>query len=1047
MIIQKTKFITNDENGTLLDKFQKLLPKNTQRFDILVGYLYSSGFKKIIDYLDNIEEIRVIVGMKIDEQLYDWIKDENEITEINEENKNSVKKFIEFIKSGKLKIKAYPHHPIHAKMYVLHSSKEIQEHLEGTVITGSSNFTQSGLEDNVEINVMLRDSEDYNWAKNKFEELWEKSIDITEKYVETIKRFSKFTAKTPYQIFIKSLYELQKDEINEALIKKKSDELISSKVELTEFQQDAVVRIKEDLKKFNCALVADSVGLGKTWIAKKIAEEFGYFQRKHVLVICPAQLSSMWIREIKDINVSQNCLTQEKLASMINVKSEILREIRVNPKEISLIIVDESHNFRNPLSKRHENLSQLIDFIRLGHNPKLKILFLTATPINNTVWDLYWQLYLMLGDNKAFLRYGIEDLKKHFKKAEKENQRLGDILHLISIRRNRNYILEKYKNATINGKLIKFPKRVLNNINYKLKDVYKGMYKKITELIENAPMAYYRFISFKKELTYKDKEDLDRMVALTGIFRTILLKRLESSVEAFRKSINDQKRFLDLIKILVNQEKIIKKSIYNKIINAYEDENGDFDINDFINHPETESFKKDDYQLDSFLKELDKDIEIYNQMFDLVSKIDPKEDAKLKMLAENLLNLDLSKQVVVFTYYTDTLDYIYDYFSKNDKFKNFVIKKISGKLGSDEREQIVNDFTNKKIDILFSTDVLSEGQNLQTAQNLINYDLHWNPTRMIQRAGRIDRIGSPYNEIYIYNFFPENELEDLLRLIRILQEKINKIDEQVGLDQTILGEKIHPKVFGTLARIKNLDEKVLDEQEDEVMGGKDTFWEPIIEYFNREKSFEEIEKLPYEIYSGKKGGYLKGIYYYYKYKDDHHFWYFYDLVNKKIISGKEEILELIKSSIEEKIFIPDWQDKFENIRNKIESRIEEFFLKNKSIIETGRFNEFKGREEKFVISGLDLFSHQIALNDLVNSKEKEIYDGINEIIYKTRITKGLLRELRGVWKKYDKKQEENWRSILYEWYKILENREKVNVSNLEIFDKKHLKLVAYEFIE
>ncbi|MGB9609236.1 MAG: helicase-related protein [Minisyncoccia bacterium] len=1041
----QTKFIANDENSSLFDKFRKLLPKNTQKFDILVGYLYSSGFKKLIDYLDNIEEIRLIVGMKIDKQLYEWIKDENQLTTISEENKNSVKKFLEFVKSGKLKIKSYPHHPIHAKMYIFHSSREIQAHLEGIVITGSSNFTQSGLEDNIEINVILRDSEDYYWAKEKFESLWQQCEDISEKYIQTIEKYSKFASKTPYQIFLKSLYELQKEVVINALLKNKEESYLNSKVELTEFQQDAVVRIKDCLKKFNAALVADSVGLGKTWIANKIAEEFGYFQRRHILVICPAQLSNMWEKAINSINVPPNILTQEKLASMKNVINEFSQEIKVNQKDISLIIVDESHNFRNPFSNRHINLAQLIDSIKqFNNNPK--ILFLTATPINNTVWDLYYQLNLMLGTDRAFLKYGIENLADYFKKADKQNQKLGDVLHLISIRRNRNYIKQNYPDATIQGQPIKFPERILENINYKLKEVYQGVYKEITDLIEKAPMAYYRFIEFKKDLTELDKENLQRMVALTGIFRTILLKRLESSVEAFRKSVLDQLKFLNLIGELVKQGKMIDKTTYQKIISAYEDEEA-LNIYDFINNPETKSFEVNDYRMNDFLKELENDIGIFNKMYNLVSKIKVDDDAKLKKLEEEILKINLKNQLVIFTYYSDTLDYIFDYFSKNIKFKDYVIRKISGKIDAVERNQIINEFSSKKIHILFSTDVLSEGQNLQTAQSLINYDLHWNPTRMIQRAGRIDRLMSPYDKIYIYNFFPENELEDLLRLVKILQDKIRNIDNQVGLDQSILGEAIHPKVFGTIARIKEKDTKILDEEEDEMIGGRDLFWEPIIEYFNEKGDFDEVENLPFEIYSGKKYGLLRGIYFYYKYADDWHYWYFYDLTKKSLITDKEKILEIIRCQEDEKIFLPNWQEKFYEIKDTIESEIEKLFLRNKMLFETGRYNEFKGREEKFILDGLSLIENQIAFNDLHNTEEERKFNELKQAIYKIRKTKRLTKELRGVWMKYKNNRSEHWREILNEWHKITHKMPVLNIEDVAEFDRKNLKLVAYEFIE
>jgi len=180
-------------------------------------------------------------------------------------------------------------------------------------------------------------------------------------------------------------------------------------------------------------------------------------------------------------------------------------------------------------------------------------------------------------------------------------------------------------------------------------------------------------------------------------------------------------------------------------------------------------------------------------------------------------------------------------------------------LSPQNREKLVENFTNNEIDILLSTDVLSEGQNLQSAKYLINYDLHWNPTRMVQRSGRIDRIGSAYEKIYIYNFFPENELEELLKLINILQKKIRNINDSLGLDGSILGEKIKPKVFGIIRAIKNKDDTVFDELEDDRFAGGEIFYQPLKDYM-REKTIEEIEKIPYGVYSGLKKEKIAGIF-------------------------------------------------------------------------------------------------------------------------------------------------------------------------------------------
>src|SRR3989338_10767560 len=231
------------------------------------------------------------------------------------------------------------------------------------------------------------------------------------------------------------------------------------------------------------------------------------------------------------------------------------------------------------------------------------------------------------------------------------------------------------------------------------------------------------------------------------------------------------------------------------------------------------------------------------------------------------------------------LDYIFEKVSKDPSFLKIRIEKISGRVTSGKRRsEIVNSFMSGNIDILMSTDVLSEGMNLQKARYLINYDLHWNPTRMIQRAGRIDRIGSPYPKIFVYNFFPEEELEELLKLVEVLQNKIIDIDKSVGLDQTILGEEIHPKVFGIIRRIKGKDSRLFAELERDAFGGCEKFYQPLKDFLKK-KALEELEKIPYGVYSGLEKNKIMGIFFYYKYGNDFHFWYLYDISTGSIMTN------------------------------------------------------------------------------------------------------------------------------------------------------------------
>ncbi|MBI5199857.1 MAG: hypothetical protein HZA09_07580, partial [Nitrospirae bacterium] len=498
----------------------------------------------------------------------------------------------------------------------------------------------------------------------------------------------------------------------------------ASKVNLSEFQEDAVRRVFSRLKRYRACMVADSVGLGKTWIAKRIIEEFGFYKRKRFLIICPAQLRGMWKETVKDLILAESILSQEELASA-DFLNKAKEAVGGKLREISLIIVDESHNFRNPLSNRWENLYTLImDHIAKG-GERPYIVFLTATPINNTIWDLYWQTMLLTRmDQKAFLKEGITDLFQYFKVIDKEGDPvlLNDLMNEISIRRTRDYIKQNYPDAEISGKKIVFPERILENIDYQLDGAYQGLYREISQTIsEGLTMAYYRILEYKKSerLSQAEEMALGRMIALEGIFRTILLKRLESSVEAFRKSISNHAAFLERLKDLLKDGKLLTKRIFYKYVSSMDEETGE----EFLE--ELEGIHIDDFRLNDLLIDIEKDITLCNEMKRKVEGIDAEADAKLSELKKRLLELGKKGQTIIFTYYADTLDYLYDNISEDPSFSGIRIEKISGRITStNRRAEIVNDFMAGKIDILMSTDVLSEGMNLQRARYLINYDLH-----------------------------------------------------------------------------------------------------------------------------------------------------------------------------------------------------------------------------------------------------------------------------------------------------------------------------------
>lgn len=1019
----------------------------TTQFDIATAFFNIQAYAYVNENLKGLSRFRLLLGRTpeiknettLGEVLCTMLKEEIESFELSRDKDRLTKEFIEFLKKDNVEVRLYDKDFLHGKTYIF----------DELVVIGSSNFTPSGLTHNTELNSVSLASEAEYVRKNWFEKFWNGAVDFKDELI-TLLENSRFGNReySPYEVFIKALFELQKDDLKSEL-EGKPFELPISKVNLAEFQDDAVKRAFSRLRKYNACMVADSVGLGKTWIAKKIIEDFGFYRRKKFLVICPAQLREMWKTEIKDLILTESIISQEELAS-----SEFLEKARdaVGGKleEVSLIVVDESHNFRNPLSNRWENFFNLVaEHIAGNSNHRPYIVFLTATPINNSIWDLYWQIMLMtLNDQKAFLKEGISDIFKFFKNIDKlqDPTLLNDIMNEISIRRTRDYIQKNYTDAEINGKKIVFPKRVLENINYQLDETYQGLYKEISEIIsEKLTMAYYRILNYKKteKLLKEEEMALGRMIALEGIFRTILLKRLESSVEAFRKSLQNHINFLEKFKDFLREGKLLtKKSFYKYISNLAEESEEEFQI-------ELGEINLDDYRVDEFLSDIERDIELFKDMYDKVASIDGEHDAKLKELKRRLFELSNQGQIVLFTYYADTLDYIFEEISKDNNFANLKIEKISGRITSAQmRSDIVKKFMDGEINILLSTDILSEGMNLQRAKYLINYDLHWNPTRMIQRAGRIDRIGSPYSEIYVYNFFPEDELEDLLRLVEILQNKIRKIDDAIGLDQTVLGEEINPKVFGVIRKIREKDEKVFEELEEDIFGGGERFYQPLLDYL-KTKTARELEAIPLGIHSGLKKG-LNAIFFYYKYGEDYHLWYLYDMVNGEIIKNKTKILSYISCPPNEPRVIPDFFDEVYKINGKILAEIEASYreVEQRKLVDTSLVEITSDRSKKFIsdiIREIDLQIDNYLLEFPEEREIEKLWEDTKDKLLKISLTKRRLQEIRSLWRNY-KNSQINWKKFIKELSDFLEDKKFIYSEEIEPFDPKKLKLVVIDFI-
>jgi len=1052
------EIIDNSEGNKLISFLNNELKDNPKtNFDIATAFFNIQAFAMVKDNLKDVKRFRLLLGKtpEIENEktlgdvlLYE-IRKEIEGLDLTKDQDSTIKLFIEFLKKKNVEIRLFEKF-LHGKAYIFDDS----------IVIGSSNFTSAGLTRYGELNTWKQESQAVYTRKEWFEKFWDESRNFKEELIEILEN-SRFGSKEygPYEIYIKTLYELQKEDIKEEKKEEKAKGLPETKVNLAQFQDDAIARIWTRLRKYGGCIVADSVGLGKTWIAKKILEKIGYYERKNILIICPAQLMGMWSREMKKIDVKENILSQENLASE-NFLEKAKKTLGGRFDDVELIVVDESHNFRNPLSNRWENFFTLVNDNIAKKGKKPHMLFLTATPINNTPWDLYWQIMLLvLMDRRAFVKENIQDLFKFFRQAKDNPSLLNDLLNEVSIRRTRDYIIENYPDAYItiekpSGEIeeqkIIFPERVLENVDYQLDKAYKGMYKEISDTItDKLTMAYYKILEYRKEglKTEEERLALGRMIAIGGIFRTILLKRLESSVDSFRKSVSSHIRFLNKLKSYLKKGKLLTKQTFFKYLMSVDEELAEEDLKEVL-----EKFEIKKYKADELFKDIDKDIKLLTKILDKVNTIKPKDDSKLKILKQRLLKLSKDGQIVLFTYYADTLNYIYNEIVKDKRFSKLRIEAISSSgltsKNPQQREKLVEKFFKKEIDILMSTDVLSEGQNLQTAKYLINYDLHWNPTRMIQRAGRIDRIGSPYKKIFVYNFFPEDELEELLKLVEILQNKIIDIDKSVGLDQTILGEEIHPKVFGIIRKIKGKNSKVFAELEQDAFGGGEKFYQPLKDFLKK-KALDELEKIPHGVYSGLKKGKISGIFFYYKYGNDFHFWYLYDVNTGSIITNKTEIIDFISCKPNKERVIPNFFEKIYEVNKIIVEDIERAYKEIElSQTQDSKLKELsKSRSTKFVKNMITEIELQIDsyLNEFPDDDSIEkFWEPVKNKLISIPQTKKRLQVLRKIWRQY--KKDNNWKKMIKDLNNFLMEKGIFKKTVVEPFDKSKLRLITIDFI-
>ncbi|GIV05375.1 MAG: hypothetical protein KatS3mg016_0950 [Fimbriimonadales bacterium] len=591
-------------------------------------------------------------------------------------------------------------------------------------------------------------------------------------------------------------------------------------------------------------LIADSVGLGKTYLALRLLDDYAYQQRKTALVICPAALrDTVWKPLLEYHAIPHRIESMEQISRGDLGLGDL--------QQYSVIVVDESHNFRNPNANRWQNLFQLL---RNASPEQTRLILLTATPVNNSVYDLYHQIRLITRDQKDFFQIaGIDNLESYFRKAEEQRESLYELLEAISVRRSRAFIRRHYPDAVIDGKRIHFPQRHIHSVKYDLQAVYGGdLYLRVAQTIEELHLAPYQIDAYRNEVVQnrlllfgdewaqveqalrktgmseeqirKFRFELGGQAALADLMRVLYLKRLESSVEALRNSLRHQLEFQQQFLQMLHQDKLLSSRNYRRMrmLEGEDEEEPSEDLQAFLKN--LESIDASQYNLHAIQKAVEEDVRKLESLLQELKRLAPQHDAKVNRLA-NLLTNDLRhEKVLIFSYYKDTARMLYS--ELKQRLPDVEIALVDSTVKMEERRRIVQRFSpqsnrytlqpgEREVQILIATDALSEGQNLQDARIVVNYDLHWNPVRMVQRIGRIDRIGSPYDTIEVYNFIPEDALENLLGLMQRLLDKLGQINRTVGLDASVLGEAPNPMDFNTLKRIAQGEDAVLEELEQE----------------------------------------------------------------------------------------------------------------------------------------------------------------------------------------------------------------------------------------
>lgn len=861
---ERREFVDNRSGNTVADAICQAAAYfgNTREISIATGYFNLGGFAVIADALEAAPAVRILLGSEpepprprrtvlpgspparpvLRERLVELrasLEADRDLLPFDPDSAKVVERLLRFLERPSTEVRLHRREFLHGKAFIFGD--------EAGVLAGSANFTAAGLLHNLELDLGQYNPDQVRKARTWFDDLWAEAepFDLAGLYR------GRETEYDPYTIYLRMLYELYGAELSEEI--QELPIAPGAKLQLTEFQQLGVRRALRILDKWGGVLIADGVGLGKTFTAGGLIEHHLQNLGWRVLVVAPASLrDATWERFLAThTRYAVEVISYQELANDAQVgdppdggaQDHRRSHLKLDPSEYRCIVVDEAHAFRSSETTYYRALRRLMAF---GGVEK-RLILLTATPVNNSLWDLYWQLLLFARTESRFAEIGIPNLREHIIRAlgldleALTPAHLFPLLDAVSVRRTRTHIKRFFPGATLNtpdGPVpLVFPTPRLHRVDYEsARPPDAATAGEFFDQVAKAIGGGLSMARYQPDLYRITGDQAAAQQVTSALLLSQLLKRFESSLEAFRrtlrKMIGSHERFLEIL----DRGYVAVPRISP---DAFDEGLDDEDL-DRLLAEDPKAVPASEYLVAELRERVVADRDLLRTLLRRAETIPAMADPKLDVLLDTLDRIAGTaghgdeRKVIVFSYFADTIDYIREFLeSTSDPRMGPYRGRIgvtTGAIGSDARQRTVWSFapfssgapagTSEQVDLLLSTDVLAEGQNLQQCGRAINFDLPWNPMRLVQRNGRIDRIGSKHETVHLFTFFPD-ELNELLELEERLRRKIAQANAAIGVETGVLpGDQPVERVFddtrAEIERVAAEDASLIEEKEAEL---------------------------------------------------------------------------------------------------------------------------------------------------------------------------------------------------------------------------------------